>query len=402
MPYSGIDDEKLPDAVKKLDDKLRGAWVKSWNATFSNCEKQKGEDCESRAFAIANSVVKRMAGGDDEMSFLQPDELSADSLTDGREFDGLACGEFTDMHGRNVKFAQAELGDYLSNTLAAIEATRGESGELAGLPIDARGHEKGDGAGWIVGARVDGEKVRLMPRWTEIGRELIGKGIRRFFSATVDTVNKVILGGTLTNWPATRDKSGRVLLRPVELSQKLEDTIMTELTKDQLNELVDQRVAEQAKVKPPEQKPVDLAAALPPETRSALMLELRKQAELEWRAEMERVQHETKMAELSAELTKGGPRGLRVAPDELKAHLSKMQSDESKFWVDLLKVALKDGFVEFEEVGHGKNIGGKQALPADYAAALDAGKFQVADLSSPVLGLGDLAQYDLSKWQGGK
>jgi hypothetical protein len=87
------------------------------------------------------------------------------------------------------------------------------------LPIDAQGHDKGDGAGWIVGVELVGDIIRLVPKWTKIGRELIGEGIRRFFSATIDTSNKVVLGGTLTNWPATRDENNRMMLKPIELER---------------------------------------------------------------------------------------------------------------------------------------------------------------------------------------
>jgi hypothetical protein len=357
------------------------------------------------------------AGNEVEM---EPVELSTDALTDGRTFDALAAGKFTDMGGRAVKFDLDELQAYLDNTIAAIEATRAESGELVGLPIDARGHEKGDGAGWIVGAELQGDKIRFTPRWTEIGRELISKGIRRFFSATVDTVNKVILGGTLTNWPATRDKSGRVLLRPVELQIQIRkeanvtDTIT--IAEDQLRELIDGRVAEALKdAKPATPAPVaDLAALLGPglseEAKAQRVAELqaqmetyRKQAELEFRAEMARLQHAQKMTELAQTLTGGtdaAPRGLRVAAEELQAHLLKLEPDEAKFWGDLLGKTQKDGFIEFGEVGHGHDPkGGSKSLPAEYAKMLDAGTLTIADLAAPQAGLGDLDQYDLSKWR---
>lgn len=149
-------------------------------------------------------------------------ELTADSLSEGREFDGLVpLDNVRDMYGQPVTIKAEELPTYLANTLAAIEATRSESGELVGLPIDAAGHDKGDGAGWITGLARVGNLLRFVPKWTEIGTNLIGKSIRRFFSPTVDTVNKVILGGSLTNWPASRNKQGHTLLRPIELSATL-------------------------------------------------------------------------------------------------------------------------------------------------------------------------------------
>ena len=86
------------------------------------------------------------------------------------------------------------------------------------MPIDARNHDKGDGGGWIIDLYREGNVLRFVPQWNSLGRELVGQKILRFFSPTIDLVNKVILGGTLTNWPATRNKQGQVLLRPIELA----------------------------------------------------------------------------------------------------------------------------------------------------------------------------------------
>jgi hypothetical protein len=136
-----------------------------------------------------------------------------------------------------------DMSDYLDNTLEAINATKErDGGEVVGLPIDIQGHNKDDAAGWIVGAELEGNTIRLIPKWTEIGLDAIEKGIRRFFSATIDTKNKVILGGTLTNWPATRDKKGNILLSPIELSSGIykiepEDKGLLDKIADTLNEL---------------------------------------------------------------------------------------------------------------------------------------------------------------------
>src|SRR3990170_826583 len=148
-------------------------------------------------------------------------ELNAAALTAGRAFDALAPSKFTDMRGQPVEISAEDLPAFLANTQRAIVATKSESGEVVGLPIDARNHEKGDAGGWIIGVELAGKILRFIPRWTDIGIELISKGAQRFFSATLDLKNKVILGGTLTNWPATRDAQGNVLLRPIELSQTL-------------------------------------------------------------------------------------------------------------------------------------------------------------------------------------
>lgn len=153
--------------------------------------------------------------------FVKLQDIEADDpLTEGRPFDGLVAGTFVDMGGTKFEFTDEDLVEIVANTRRAIEATRTESGEIAGLPIDARGHEGGDGAGFIVDVELVDGVIRFTPVWTKIGVELVGEKIRRWFSATIDTLRNLAIGGTLTNWPATRDnKTGEILLRPIELAQ---------------------------------------------------------------------------------------------------------------------------------------------------------------------------------------
>lgn len=139
-------------------------------------------------------------------------------------FDGMASGDFTDFRGQNVHIDPRSLIEIVQKTKLAIQSTRTESGEIVGFPIDEDGHDHKGGAGWIVDVELDqsGTKIIFTPKWTQIGIDLIKKNIRRFFSVSVDLVNKVIMGGSLTNWPATRDaKSGQIMLRPIELSMNL-------------------------------------------------------------------------------------------------------------------------------------------------------------------------------------
>jgi hypothetical protein len=135
-----------------------------------------------------------------------------------KPFDGMKAGKFTDMYGRSVEFPVAEMGAFLAGTQAAIEATKAESGEIVGLPIDMKNHEHGDAAGWIVAADLAGDVMRFTAKWTQAGLDLIGAGLQRFFSPSVDMQNKAVIGGSLTNWPATR-AGGKTLLRPIELSE---------------------------------------------------------------------------------------------------------------------------------------------------------------------------------------
>lgn len=228
MPYSGKDDDSLPSNVKAMPDNVRAQWVKVFNSTYQSCVDNGGDssECEGKAFRYANGVAKKQMEqeGALEYGFVFCDLQAA--LTDGKLFDGMTSGIFWDMYGRKVTIKSSDMKEYLKNTLKAIEFTKTEQGDVIGLPIDCEGHDKGDGAGWIVDASIedvtkpDGKTIkvlRFMAKWTEIGKDLIEKGIRRMFSPTVDTEAKVVLGGSLTNWPATRDKIGNVLLRPIEM-----------------------------------------------------------------------------------------------------------------------------------------------------------------------------------------
>lgn len=163
--------------------------------------------------------------------------LTAFLFTDVKDFsaiglkpiDGLSAGTFTSMWGDVVEFKAEELETYAANTKRVINSTKTESGEIVGLPIDMDMHDHRGGAGWIKDVIVDMERkiLRFMVEWTSEGAEVIQKNIRRFFSPSTDPENQIVLGGSLTNWPATRDaKSGRILLRPIELSQFMKEIDM--------------------------------------------------------------------------------------------------------------------------------------------------------------------------------
>ena len=145
-----------------------------------------------------------------------------------KPFDGVAPGEFVDMWGREVDIEAKDFPKYLENTIDAIAHSVTEGGEVVGLPIDAVGHLDDEAAGWIVDAQLSevekpgGKKMQVIQffaNWTDKGRELIESGKRRMFSPTLNTKKKIVLGGSLTNWPATRDDMGKVLLRPISLSE---------------------------------------------------------------------------------------------------------------------------------------------------------------------------------------
>ena len=372
-------------------------------------------------------------------------------MSDGRPFDGLAPGDFIDAHMQAVKVNASDFDAVVSNTRAAIEATRGENGELAGLPIDARNHDKGDAAGWIVGIERAGDIIRLTPKWTEIGVELIGKAIQRWFSATFDPVRKVILGGTLTNWPATRDKSGKILLRPIELSSNLSAMVaasaaetkttkkekvkeeamdFNQLTKEQHDALLEEArakvMAELSNGGAPDKFIAQLRESLKGEAladvadltaaREAMFASMRDALKREFDRTQEQagtilanmvaeIKLQGHIAELSQRLTQGNdetPSALPVTRERLEKFLTSLNTAQRAEAEAILTETVKSGLVNFAELGHGRNPKGVTPLPPEFAEKLDSGELKIADLSSPLIAdlIGDLSRYDLSKWQG--
>lgn len=61
MPYKGPNDARLPSNVKKFGAKDRRQWVSIFNGTYKSCRKGGGKHitCESKAFRIANGVLKK-------------------------------------------------------------------------------------------------------------------------------------------------------------------------------------------------------------------------------------------------------------------------------------------------------------------------------------------------------
>lgn len=444
-------------------------------------------------------------------------ELQTDALTEGKPFDGFAPGDFVDMRGSRILVEEGELEEYTENTLAAIEATRSESGEVVGLPIDIIDHDRQDAAGWIVDAQLEDGIIRFTANWTSRGKELIEEGIRRFFSATFSTEPKVIMGGSLTNWPASRDEERRVLLRPIELTttgttggvtrfwgyqlqeaESQEDKLMriraafdeafpqfdnrpfrfveetfddfiivseaadhfrVGYTESDENEFVFEDAEQWVRVKSTWVEaardaarkifldgPIGRATAalgrkpkklegkkmgnkelkledLTPEQESELALGLfaklagedYKGVDLgqqfhqlvETRA-TDLVEKQTAIAarkkdivDFSQGITGGtdeSPTGIPVKPEEVEAFLAMLSDDALEVAKGIFSRIQTEGLVSFSENGHGRHVDGQKELPEEYADKLDNGDFKVEDLKDPVLGLGDLSAYNLSKW----
>lgn len=372
-------------------------------------------------------------------------------LIPGKPFDGLMAGNFVDMRGREVEIDAEDLPEYVANTRDLIRKNV-EGRGLDGLPIDAKLHDKGDAAGWIVDVLLEDDVLRIIPKWTDLGVEKIRKGIQRLFSATIDTANKVILGGTLTNWPAIKGlraielSSGTYILQEESLDDKddrggiqqeyaeprreeikNERILKMEITEEQFKERVDalvstrlnELIAERMGLEDGRQfeetdiDPLDLfdlsdqveniEVALT-ERQLELYNQLEERAEKQALRKLQRIRHEQNVADLAHDLTAGtdeAPRAFRQDTETLEEMLLALPRDQYQKWADLLTATQKNGLAEFEELGHAKKVTGTKKLPDYYADQLRTGELKLSDLRNPLIAdeVGDLAQYDLSEFE---
>lgn len=365
-------------------------------------------------------------------------------LTPGKPFPGFAPGTFVDMMGREIELKAKDMQDFITNTL--IKIVEFKSKGMPGLPIDARKHDKGDAAGWIVGAEL-GEVtdstdnaipvIRILAEWTKIGTDLIRDKVQTNFSPTVDLDNKTLLGGSLTNWPASVDANGIPLFTAVELAQGIhylsaptwQDKLINDI-KGIFTSKVDQQalmpdikgesqmadiVKEPEAVQTDEAPTVDLsqlmtALDLKPDdlngdNRIDKIAELvKKQSDLQWQARIDQMERKTRVAELSIRLVGGSedaPRGIPIDVDVLAAELAKLEPEQEKFWGGLCETIVKKGLSDFSEVGHNKKVDNLKPVP-DFAvsslkAALAAGNS--ADEYFELAGLGNADEYDLTPFE---
>jgi len=331
--------------------------------------------------AEADTQVKAMYANEGMMT---RDILFVDlaDLQIGKPIDGLAVGTFIPMSGEEVTFDAKDLPTYIQNTQRLIESTKTESGEIVGLPIDKNRHDHEGGAGWIIGLELDKARniIKFIVNWTEEGINLISKNIRRFFSPSVNDFKKVILGGSLTNNPATRSDDQMYLLRPVELSQSIKELDMPNIL-EQVQELIDNAIdkAIGKKADPPPADPatppappapVDLSNVVNPSLKSLYtddaqlaQLESNVQEIVSQRvnAEMRKKHTENFVAELIGG-TKTRPYGFAVRSKDLLAWMLSLSDAQAKFAEKLLS-EMRNKAIDFAEHGFDNSDGFIQ-LPA--------------------------------------
>lgn len=321
--------------------------------------------------------------------------------------DGLAAGTFTAMNGREVSFKSSDLPEYITNTMQIIESTRTEKGEIVGLPIDKDSHDHKGGAGWIVGLELDTTRsiIKFIVKWTQDGIDLIKGNIRRFFSPSADLSQKTILGGSLTNWPATRDVKGKMILRPVELSQNIKEIDMPKTIEELQAENAKLTAQIEAGTKKDDNSEVDELNAWMEGNGDGLdELSRKAQERAEMIIKVER--RKDKAVEFASKIvggTKEKPFGLPIKTSRIVKLLLSLPEKQAQEVQDLIGLVYKNA-VDFAEHGiDGSDYSFKPKLPVEFAEALrvwvDSGKPAkqwFAEMGEPVVGKAD--DWNLSEY----
>lgn len=357
---------------------------------------------------------------------------------DNKVIDGMAAGTFTDMWGRETVFVPEELPAYVANTKRALESTKDSNGQIVGFPIDAYGHVADEAAGWITDVNMaEGRSIiQFTVRWNSIGVNSIGGDTMRYFSPSIDVNQKVIVGGSLTNWPATRTEDHQILLHPVELSAQLQSLPdmglweRVEMIVDKVTSRLAVRLPGATNPEPqaPEITPIveadmpkfeDLTDEQKATLRSQALAELTSgtppvelQTLIDKRAgeiaavELAQAERKAHIAELTAKWTGGTdakPYGLPIPATELAELLTSLTPEAQGKVEGVLSRIFEAGLIDFQEHGSSRVQEGTAILPAEIAVSLnhwiDAGQTIEAFFKANAADLGAMADYNLTEFR---
>jgi len=342
-------------------------------------------------------------------------ELSGEFET-VKAIDGLAaCDDhaYTAMSGSDVFVKTDELESYLKNSDEILLSTlSAETGKIVGLPIDLDKHDHGGGAGKIIGFEFDKTRniIKFIINWTEKGIKQVKDNLGSYFSPSIDPERKIIIGGSLTNYPAIRNNKGWMLLRPVEFSQQIKEIDMTKTLEEVMIEMeaLKTQVAELSKpapiiVKEPDDSVTPEMAEFIANTDGAE--ELGRQAqEIAQRQvkDSQRKEHVKKFASRVVGGTPDKPFSIPVPSRAIVAALLSMPDKQRIFMEDLI-MKMYEGAIDFAERGiSGSDFIQGKIVPAEYHDAIkiwvDSGKTAGSWFKNVMPELGDAKDYNLKEF----
>lgn len=89
---------------------------------------------------------------------------------------------------------------------------------------------------------------------------------------------------------------------------------------------------------------------------------------------------------------------LPLDPEVVRSTLLRMSEEDRTAVINLMETVAEKGTVVFEEEGHDDEVEGKTPLPEYIKKKLASEELSLKDLTNPMLGLGDLSEYDLSEF----
>lgn len=118
---------------------------------------------------------------------------------------------------------------------------------------------------------------------------------------------------------------------------------------------------------------------------------------------MAQMKRDQRIADLSARWTGGTneyPHGLPVGREEMETFLSKLNTPQREAAESIFGRIWENGLVEFDELGHGKEVKQRQPVPEYVRPALQQAVANGTDLKAffDAAGLGDVDRYDLSEF----
>ena len=328
-----------------------------------------------------------------------------------KTMDGMSAGTFTDMYGREFTFLAEELPVYVAKTKLALESTKDSTGNVVGFPIDTYDHVNGLAAGWIVDVNMsdDGRNiVQITPRWTGLGTNAIEADTMRYFSPSIDNVQQVIVGGSLTNWPATRTQDHQILLHPVELSaslltpdapEKQYFNLLSSL-RSLYNELrgkpVQPEPEPQGEIMPEPTAPVSAVVNLSDPVVMAAIESRVAELTTARLAEAERLNG---VKAFVASLSEKTP---TIDAEGLTAFLSSLTPEAAAKGMEIIKSTVTAEHIDFTEHGHGRQVNRSQPLPDSLKPImlswLKDGRTKAEFFQINAVELGNMEDYNLTEF----